>query len=517
MTMSKDTYDELYYAPYRPLDVHQMYDDRAAILEQKSSGVERLIYRIFGSKAVASIAFAINPLAKFEITTVVRSPKRRKRIKTGINSIPRQARYRTFARTRSTPRLPNGAGWGPLEGDWVLVYDGTSKYAAQPHINQFSIDTISRERFPGEPGGPFEKFEYTIRGSGATREFGNYSYNSFPDGQASDSLSRKVMEFQGPMGTMSVGNLNSILATEQALADQQMNKHVFLMLSKCLPRSPLFGLARSIGELRDYRHLGDLRKYTEDVRRRAYELKDIPNGYLSVQFGIAPLISDILTLVSLPGRVSKKLNRLIERSGKPTSYRTKIVLDLPYDKAPAFNFIRDSDGYGYEDSTTATRSAELRMAINSTFDFPPVSQPILRDEVLVKLYGAEPSLKTLYDLTPWSWLVDWFTGFGYYLDAIEQVNTDPSLINYGWLTYVSKFNIRSVSSWKLNSNSSIWIRPSPEQNTTTSRSFNSSMELSGSYHKRVALSDLGVKTTTLGNGLNSFQKLIISALLAQRS
>ena len=406
----------------------------------------------------------------------------------------------------------------PMETPWSLLSTTSGNLPYQFQIEEFITDTTNKLRPKNEIGGILELFKYDIKniGYGEFRRK-SYSANLYKTIPSTHADFKEDVRVVGPVAVMETDDLSSILAKERVDATQAFESNAYAMLSRCTPTSKQFGLARSIGELKDFRHLGKLSTYTEGLKRRALEIKDLPDLYLTVQFGVAPLISDIKALLVLPGKVSKKLNYLLKRSMKPTSYRTKFQLDSSYDNPPSFSF--PTFGTPYDDTigTTASRKRELRMAVNSTFEFPPVELPQLRQDLKAQLYGADLDLKTIYDLIPWTWMIDWFTGFGDYLSVIEQINTDPSLINYGFITYHSEGNILTQRSYKKDTTISITQHePNSSSYEKIANTFHMNGNLTYEYQKRISLGDLGVSTVDHGLNLSPFQSLIIGALSAQR-
>lgn len=155
--------------------------------------------------------------------------------------------------------------------------------------------------------------------------------------------------------------------------------------------------------------------------------------------------------------------------------------------------------------------------MNSTFEFPPVELPQLRRDLSARLYGADIDFKTLYDLVPWSWLVDWFTGFGDYLNVIEAINTDPSLVNYGFVTYKSAGTLLTQQTWKYDDLLDLtYHNPEEHYKTVTKMTRRVAGKLEWQYQLRKSIGDLGVSTVSEGVNLSPFQTLILGALTAQR-
>lgn len=514
--------DDLNFAPYRPLDPRKIYDDRAAILASKASGIERLVYRLFGSSAVASIAFAIDPLAKFRTDSMQSmSAYTRKvyRVKPGIQLVKRgrtgvggESNYRSSDGTYKPRLYPQKAR---------ITWSGWTSAPAGVHqsIPEYRFDTTDSSRPKANAGGPLEIYKNSVRMPGFSIRRRADTYISYPDFQA--TTSSDILEYDcGPLAYFSRPNQTSLLNAQKDHATSTMNSRVNQLVARCLPRSKQFDLFRSIGELRDFAHLTKIENYPEMMRRRTLLARDAPDLFLSYEFGLAPLISDLRTLISLPSRVTKKLNLLLSRSGKPTSYRTIIKgIDGPSYKSPGFVDVF-APNYLIGSSTAVTSTSyetEVRCAVNATFEFPPAEVPILREELTARLYGIEPSIKAIYDLIPWSWLIDWFTGFGSYLNIIESINGDPSLINYGFVTYKSVGTVRTQFINKWSDTDYREFRPAAPVTITYKRQLVREYEFVSSFQRRVSVGTLGVASALEQVNLSSFQSLIIGALLAQRS
>lgn len=525
--MSRVLPDLGYDIIYRNLDPYQLYVDRAAINAAQATGFERLVYKIFGKDVIASFAFAIDPLHSFKKTLGPSHQVLRRRVR-NRPSFPRSYAYERTGITENTYYIPGSWPYKYTEyiGNWYTVYSGGAQMASQDYIQEFTVDTVNSSRQKGSNGGPFEKFEFELHSLPIHRDVEvAYSENVYNPGPATRSRTRDKLYSIGPAAVLALDDQELLLQIEQNLAQESFEKYHLPMLARCLPKSPKFGSFRSIGELRDFRHvfaknnirdLDDLINHPENLRRKVLELRDVPNTFLYGSFAIQPLISDIQALLKLPAQVATQFNKLRSRSGLPTSYRTKFKLDLPFSDPPSFSFLKDGLGYDDKYSTTGSRDAEVRMAVNATFEFPPIETPLFNAELYARLTGIEPSIKALYDLTPWTWLTDWFTGFGNYLNVIEQINTDPSLINYGYITYASKCSVLSQYSYKTGSYEDRWYHPSPSVHADKVYDFYQYGKIDYTYQKRIDLSELGVRTTGKRESLTPFQTLIISALLAQR-
>jgi hypothetical protein len=122
----------------------------------------------------------------------------------------------------------------------------------------------------------------------------------------------------------------------------------------------------------------------------------------------------------------------------------------------------------------------------------------------------------LYNLVPWSWLVDWFTGLGNYVEVIDIINTDKSLINWGVFTGITKGEITTTRSWR---SDDYWER---RINSVTSQSWTQRYKSHTSklnyilQIRRNVTSAYDVKTILEPSSLSLYQQSILAAILASR-
>jgi len=324
---------------------------------------------------------------------------------------------------------------------------------------------------------------------------------------------------------------------EYAYLENLISKNAISMLKDWSPHKRSSTLFRNIVELRDiprsvaslqgtlinlrslYTSMskGRLRDIVFDLKKTA---NDIPNEYLSYHFGWKQTYKDVMELLALPTTLSKKYDFLIKRAGKPTTFRLKreflsgLSDGLPgsfdYDKAPF------PTEYDFQTETVLTRKTELRLVINSTFDFPPPNLISFRSHDVLDRMGLVPRPTDLYNLTPWTWLIDWFTGLGSYVELIDNMARDTSLVNWGMITGKTTGTFATSLSSKTDDESVISGNAVPFSRVYTTRKMvhTSKLEYECQIRKDVA-NAFDVKTIA-GLNLSAYQLSILGALLAQR-
>jgi hypothetical protein len=534
-------------------DPHMFYEYRIQQNSETASGLEGFLYKLLPYELIRSFAIAIDPFHQFKVAPMAITPANRKRIRQTVSVFD----YSLVQNTADVSTWISAYNWqgtpganGPPQAGPPLHYTGTEPTYAPLSANVMeSNDTTRRTRLMGSKDGTFDKFKYSV-GSPMRRveriESSRLRYSGAPYGVSGspgvygyDNIYNLTWNYRSsvtPGAVYPLYAIDQLREHEFDIAETLMSKHAVAMFKGILPSRRDYTLFRNIVELRDIPHsiiqldktlrhlesLYDVIKLSKKLKRKLISfntaLEDIPKEYLSFVFGWRQTYKDITDLLGVPEKMSKKFNFLLTRSGKPTSYRSKRNFLLSGDSVPSFYY----PGLHWEEfpetSTTVARSCELRMVVNSTFDFPPLNPVTFRRSEFIRKLGVVPTFTDLYNLVPWTWLLDWYTGFGNYIDLIEEVNNDRSLINYGFITCVSKGQVQTTRKWydarsdRVDNGSGFvdtnpaWIR----------RTHTSTLDFEFQLRK-----DLGavmdVRTISDPSTLSTYQNSILGALLAQRT
>lgn len=261
------------------------------------------------------------------------------------------------------------------------------------------------------------------------------------------------------------------------------------------------------------------------LRDKVFSLRDavgqIPSEYLSFHFGWKQLYSDAMSVLSKPERVNRDVNRLIERNGKVSTYSSSIK----YSKGRSLilgSYFTNGISSLLSQVTKSTQTVDefrFRCSLQAKFEFPPAMELLFREDLFVRKLGFVPTPVDLYNLVPWSWLVDWFSGLGQYLHLIEEVNSDPSLINFGFVSCSMTTSIKVTADAKqLVSQESI---SQDGHLPSTSDIYNKvtygAEAVCKTYLRRDVSTLASLRSASTGTNLTGFQQSIIGALLAQKA
>jgi len=512
------------------LDPHCMYVARAREhLVASKLGIERFAYELFGPTIIGSLAFALDPTSKFNFSKDLIAPTNRTRVFTCV-----YPSARSYSRKRESHILQNQVTCiGGTRDQGRLDYKtylnlGSANLSSQQHVQGFVSDSTVRTRTLTQKYGEFEMFAPKLLSP--TK---HHVYTDMVDSTAETcgltqylrSYTSDISTFKGPGATVPASIFATLLTNERTNASTLMGKHVAGLITRALPEHRTYDLYYNLAELKDLPRM--LRGATEHYRRlqsglsgrktKSFTGRDAANEYLSYKFGWEATVKSIRKMLQAPTLVAKRMNFLLERNGVPTTTRSSMKFEETMSNVPAFDYFNtvgeSTDSLGQ----IAKRSVELRCVVNSIINMPKVSIPQLNMHLYDQLFGVIPSPADTYNLIPWSWLIDWFSGLGDYLNAVEKINSDPSLVNYGFLTYKSVGQITGTHVTKSTEFQSYSRSPPLTQWFTSSvRKYHYSARLQYRYQLRKDIGTLpGVKAITLDSSLSTEQKAIIGALLTK--
>lgn len=191
--------------------------------------------------------------------------------------------------------------------------------------------------------------------------------------------------------------------------------------SKMKPTAPTFSGLNSIYELKDLPGMLQQKMVSGN-------LKNMSNYWLALQFGWKPLLNDIRKLINFQQEAQRKMEFLLRNNGGLV--RRRIVLfDAVSDEVET-----TGDAWGlmnpgfvtqfYSGSPSYKTRAFTRDSVwgSAAFRFWLPSSPqgvVYKSALRRALFGLTPSPSVIYNMIPWSWLVDWFSNTGYLINNLD--------------------------------------------------------------------------------------------------
>lgn len=455
----------------------------------RQSGLQRYLLDILGPDLVGSLAFAIDPYRQFRNT-----PRRVSLLTDGSKIVRtrRPAAIQPSERREDWKRvtLTRGYNHNPQAGLTDYYYTGPVRTESSGFVNRGDQalilgtiqDTTRRTRPLNYTAGEFELFIPRLTGKSFSvthKRRDELTWFDIGTGQRVSNDSWTISSLKGPEFRVTQANVDIYLTQVRARAIAAMQSNVYAMLDRVHPRHKDFDLFYQIAELRDllttlrgtleiwvsferligsnrfrslfqsarnWLDLAVLREYQRVLGRNngfAYDElleldRNAANAFLTFKFGWESMIRGLSDFLPSPKRVGDRVNDIIARNGQDTSRRTKKTWVERETSVPPLSTLflyKDESSNDLSIKTEGSRSCELRLVANFTINFPTVDSPRLRSALFARRIGAEPSPSDLYNLIPWTWLADWFGGAGDYVQLMDSVSGDQSLINNGFITY----------------------------------------------------------------------------------
>lgn len=218
---------------------------------------------------------------------------------------------------------------------------------------------------------------------------------------------------------------------------------------------PDFSALQPLAEARELPKL--FRMATMDVIRKVFhpshrvKLRTLGELHLANQFGWAPLWSDIASYLKGARGAQKRANQLIRDEGKPVRRRGELLNK----DVSTLTVTNDANSYMSPSLVssvyrgTGRRTVKLRdiehVWYSGRFRYwlpPGPGSPVEYREKLERALALNFQLtpSVVWNLVPWSWLIDWSTGLGTFFDAVSKGVEDRLTADYFYVMYHREFN-----------------------------------------------------------------------------
>lgn len=264
------------------------------------------------------------------------------------------------------------------------------------------------------------------------------------------------LAYKGNLVTGTPNSEGSSIASPES-TNAQLDALGTTAIARCAPTNPASNLATMLGELLKDGLPSPVG--AESWKARTLSAKQAGSEYLNVQFGWAPLISDIRKFADAITHAEKILRQYERDAGKLvrrrydfpeiTSTKEEVYGNGSINRYfwPGVNF--------FPLKTTATvtmrETVSKKQWFSGAFTYYLPTGYDSRKELsrlrsyAQKLLGIEPTPEVLWELAPWSWAVDWFSNTGDVLKNVSRFTGPGGLVMpYGYMMETS-FIVRTYS------------------------------------------------------------------------
>lgn len=276
-------------------------------------------------------------------------------------------------------------------------------------------------------------------------------------------------------------------------------------IAATIPTAPEAGLTAMLVEMREGlpKLVGATLAKTMAKKHNLNQVKEtgkaIGSEYLNVEFGYKPLANDIAKLANAVLEMDKKIAKLEKGSGEITRRGAKLDTErtntlIAFTGEPPGILMPRGNSLNKEDQffgTTSTATVELHKSLTRDVWFAGAytyylsagdnfTQKMKRYSQLAEmLLGGTLTPEVVWQVTPWSWLIDWFSDMDVFMTNVTALRDDSNVLRYAyvmcethevWTKRVSGINPRATSSFPTYLQSS-WSRTTKQRRQATPYGF----------------------------------------------
>lgn len=227
-------------------------------------------------------------------------------------------------------------------------------------------------------------------------------------------------------------------------------------IAKTVPTAPEAGVMAAFIELRE----GLPKLVGAALAKNGLKAKGLHKAvgeeFLNVEFGYKPLVGDIvksaLAIVDFEKRLAqlrKDSEQVVRRRAQLASEQTSSVVNIGASSVQGPFVPWMNDGTGNKNMTSeliySTGQAQRIETYQSDVWFAGAYTYYLHQgqefhdkvkeyaQLAHMLLGADLSPETVWQITPWSWLIDWFSDVNVFMRNITELQPDSSVLRYGYI------------------------------------------------------------------------------------
>jgi len=278
-------------------------------------------------------------------------------------------------------------------------------------------------------GGEFETTRSYVLASSKAMRF------DFTQAMRQDASSTRSAVYEGPIFAFDPTSSGSY-PQNPASPRSELDAAGATAIARCKPTNSVADAATFLGELRHdgLPHVPGISTWKERTARA----KGAGSDYLNLQFGWRPLVSDMQKVAYAVTHANTVLQQFERDSGRTVRRRVNLppiqssethALEGSYGPVhgPYNSRLAQTLGYGVR---SVTREKVTNRWFSGAFTYHLPAGKDYRSKMIRyaleadKLIGWIPDPDTIWNLTPWSWAIDWFSNTG---DVISNLSD--------WATY----------------------------------------------------------------------------------
>lgn len=302
----------------------------------------------------------------------------------------------------------------------------------------------SRVAFDGDNGGPFYSVKRYVEGV-------NPGQHVLTGEQINPQLfQRTAVQYIGPLLPLSPSEMS--FPNPATLSDEALISLGSVAIARCSPSNATADtsvfLKETLSEGIPHAFIGTLKSLAgmgNSSRRKA-----LGDAYLNLEFGWKPFVNDLNKSVEaiahaedIMSQYERDSGRMVRRSYYFPEFKEESEVYLRGNTSPWYN-----PSSTVLDSSYLNRGAIIRTELTTrevwfkgafTYYVPPVADPLTREGVAYaiiqarKVHGLSLTPDAVWNMTPWSWMVDWFSNTSEVLSNLSDWIIDNQVLRYGYI------------------------------------------------------------------------------------
>lgn len=285
-------------------------------------------------------------------------------------------------------------------------------------------------------GSPFTTERQRYRGSHDGEHIARYY---------SPTTGKLVRLYRGPVFAWrsTNGGATSGFPSLTAVSEAELITRGTKFISQTIPTNPVAGVATFLGELRE-----GLPKIPGRAVWRAQNVHDLSrkagSEYLNVQFGILPMVGDVVKMARAVKESEKIISQYVRDSGRhirrkaslPPVTTTEVTDMGTATTSPPLHSTLYNSVVGHQTRTrTTTTSWSFSACYSYYLDPGKTSLGRFRrsEQIANKLLGTRITPELLWELTPWSWAADYVGNIGDVLTNVSALMGDSLVIRWAYV------------------------------------------------------------------------------------
>jgi hypothetical protein len=208
-------------------------------------------------------------------------------------------------------------------------------------------------------------------------------------------------------------------------------------IARSLPNVPEFSAPRFLGELAQ--GLPQIPGKAL-LKKKNRKFRNVGGEYLNFQFGVAPTLNDLGPFIEYLSGIKKAIRQT--HYGETTRVRKVIDKGTSYSKVPytsteysigsiSGTYTTAVSGSGY---ISTTSNYKIWSSITFVYDqVRLLDQMISEFEEWLGFRNIVPTAVDVYNLVPYTWLVDWFANFNHVVTNLSYLGRDGLYLRHGYI------------------------------------------------------------------------------------